>query len=188
MIANKILWLDAITFMTVHSSKALNFQAKCLWLGMGGSISISDDDAESGDLKEERRLFYVRDHSCHETSCIFTYALGPDTIWTGFWIVGASRFLEEVEANCIQSQQTVWAPRYAVEAFRKRGDFLEVGIRWYSKKRTRSIKSGQGRVKLHNGRVLTLRPSNTNNLQAQATRGASEILVLRKVQNWNRRN
>jgi len=182
MIATKI-WTDAITLMTVHSSKGLEFK-QVFVVGMEEDLFPSQMMMQSReDLEEERRLFYV---ATTRANGQVVFHLRPDQITDldGFWIVSRVDFLEEVEANCIKVNKRM-STRDMPGAFRSEGLPWRLGIRWYQKN-GQSINRSAGLS--FTRRVLTLSLSNTNNLQAQQLVGASDKFGFGKVQkNWNRR-
>jgi DNA helicase-2/ATP-dependent DNA helicase PcrA len=151
---------DAITLMTVHSSKGLEFK-QVFVVGMEEDLFPSQMMMQSReDLEEERRLFYVATTRAMD-KLYFTYAL---TRYRFGRLLNCepSRFLEEVEANCIKVNKRM-STRDMPGAFRSEG--LPGGSGFVGIKKT-TVNQPVSRVKLHTPSP-DFKPSNTNNLQAQ---------------------
>lgn len=151
---------DAITLMTIHSSKGLEFK-QVFVVGMEEDLFPSQMMMQSReDLEEERRLFYVATTRAMD-KLYFTYAL---TRYRFGRLLNCepSRFLEEVEANCIKVNKRL-STRDMPGAFRSEG--LPGGSGFIGIKKTPNSQP-VSRVKLHTPSP-DFKPSNTNNLQAQ---------------------
>jgi len=151
---------DAITLMTVHSSKGLEFK-QVFVVGLEEDLFPSQMMMQSReDLEEERRLFYVAATRAMD-KLYFTYAL---TRYRFGRLLNCepSRFLEEVEANCIKVNKRM-STRDMPGAFRSEG--LTGGSGFIGIKKN-PISQPVSRIKLHTPSP-DFKPSNTNNLQAQ---------------------
>ena len=151
---------DAITLMTVHSSKGLEFK-QVFVVGMEEDLFPSQMMMQSReDLEEERRLFYVATTRAMD-KLYFTYAL---TRYRFGRLLNCepSRFLEEVEANCIKINKRM-STRDMPGAFRSEG--LPGGSGFIGIKK-KPISQPVSSIKLHTPSP-DFKPSNTNNLQAQ---------------------
>lgn len=156
---------DAITLMTIHSSKGLEFK-QVFVVGMEEDLFPSQMMMQSReDLEEERRLFYVATTRAME-KLYLTYAL---TRYRFGRLLNCepSRFLEEVDPNCIKVSKKLSATREMPGAFRREGlpgSSAErpgfIGI----KKKPESRVPAQ--MKIHTPSP-DFKPSNTNNLQAE---------------------
>ncbi|UJP65524.1 ATP-dependent helicase [Mongoliitalea daihaiensis] len=148
---------DAVTLMTIHSSKGLEFK-QVFVVGMEEDLFPSQMMMQSReDLEEERRLFYVATTRAMDRLYL-TYAL---TRYRFGRLLNCepSRFLEEVDPNCIRVNKRFTAsPAGALrtESVEPRSGF--VGI-----KKNPSVRP------LTTAKVHTpspdFKPSNTNNLQ-----------------------
>ncbi|MBN3521657.1 UvrD-helicase domain-containing protein [Algoriphagus lutimaris] len=158
---------EAITLMTIHSSKGLEFK-QVFVVGLEEDLFPSQMMMQSReDLEEERRLFYVATTRAMD-KLYFTYAL---TRYRFGRLLNCepSRFLEEVDPNCIKINKRV-ASREMPGAFRRDG----------LPGRTSNTEAGSGFIgikKKPESRVPSsmkvhtpspdFKPSNTNNLRAE---------------------
>jgi len=150
---------DAITLMTIHSSKGLEFK-QVFVVGMEEDLFPSQMMMQSReDLEEERRLFYVASTRAMD-KLYYTYAL---TRYRFGRLLNCepSRFLEEVEPNCLKVNKRMTSKEMP-GAFRSEGlpgSSGFIGIR--KKPDARPVSA----MKLHTPSP-DFKPSNTNNLQA----------------------
>jgi ATP-dependent DNA helicase UvrD/PcrA len=96
---------DSVRLMTIHAAKGLEFP--CVFVtGLEDKTFPlrSPDDADSHDLDEERRLFYVAVTRAHE-ELVLTYAANR-RVWGQFTEMGASPFIEDLPKDGVE-----WASR-----------------------------------------------------------------------------
>ncbi len=151
---------DAITLMTIHSSKGLEFK-QVFVVGMEEDLFPSQMMMQSReDLEEERRLFYVASTRAME-KLYFTYAL---TRYRYGRLLNCepSRFLEEVDPNCLKINKRMTSKEMP-GAFRSEGLPGSSGFIGIKKKPEARPPST---MKLHTPSP-DFKPSNTNNLQAE---------------------
>ncbi|MEN2283764.1 UvrD-helicase domain-containing protein [Algoriphagus sp. SE2] len=151
---------EAITLMTIHSSKGLEFK-QVFVVGLEEDLFPSQMMMQSReDLEEERRLFYVATTRAMD-KLYFTYAL---TRYRFGRLLNCepSRFLEEVDPACIKVNKR-FASREMPGAFRKEGLSGSSGFIGINKKpETRRHST----MKVHTPSP-DFKPSNTNNLRAE---------------------
>ena len=154
---------DAITLMTIHSSKGLEFK-QVFVVGMEEDLFPSQMMMQSReDLEEERRLFYVATTRAMD-KLYFTYAL---TRYRYGRLLNCepSRFLEEVSPDCIKVSKKV-SSKEMPGAFRREGlpgtseSSGYIGIKKKPESRMPTA------MKLHTPSP-DFKPSNTNNLHAE---------------------
>lgn len=154
---------DAITLMTIHSSKGLEFK-QVFVVGMEEDLFPSQMMMQSReDLEEERRLFYVATTRAMD-KLYFTYAL---TRYRFGRLLNCepSRFIEEVDGACIKVNKRM-ATKEMPGAFRAgglpgtTGSSGFIGIKKKPESRVAST------MKIHTPSP-DFKPSNTNNLQAE---------------------
>lgn len=154
---------DAITLMTIHASKGLEFR-QVFVVGMEEDLFPSQMMMQSReDLEEERRLFYVAATRAMD-KLYFTYAL---TRYRFGRLLNCepSRFIEEVNPDCIKVNKRMTS-RDMPGAFRKEGlpgagdppGFMGIKRKPQAKPATT--------MQLHTPSP-DFKPSNTNNLQAE---------------------
>ncbi|MDO8965405.1 ATP-dependent helicase [Algoriphagus sp.] len=150
---------DAITLMTIHSSKGLEFR-QVFVVGMEEDLFPSQMMMQSReDLEEERRLFYVATTRAMD-KLYLTYALSRYRFGR-LLNCEPSRFLEEVDQNMIKVNKRM-SSKDMPGALRKEGlpgagEF--VGIKRQPESRQPS------QLKIHTPSP-DFKPSNTNNLKA----------------------
>ncbi len=147
---------DAVTLMTIHSSKGLEFK-QVFVVGMEEDLFPSQMMMQSReDLEEERRLFYVASTRAME-KLYLTYAL---TRYRFGRLLNCepSRFLEEVDPDCIKvNTRTSTAPAGALRSEYSEGRSGFVGIK---KAAVRPMTT----AKVHTPSP-DFKPSNTNGLE-----------------------
>ncbi|UZD22075.1 exodeoxyribonuclease V subunit gamma [Algoriphagus halophytocola] len=154
---------DAITLMTIHSSKGLEFK-QVFVVGMEEDLFPSQMMMQSReDLEEERRLFYVATTRAMD-KLYFSYAL---TRYRYGRLLNCepSRFLEEVNPDCIKVNKKV-AAKDMPGAFRREGlpgSSESTGFIGIKKKPASRMPT---QMKVHTPSP-DFKPSNTNNLQAE---------------------
>ncbi|EAZ81318.1 ATP-dependent helicase [Algoriphagus machipongonensis] len=151
---------EAITLMTIHSSKGLEFK-QVFVVGLEEDLFPSQMMMQSReDLEEERRLFYVATTRAMD-KLYFTYAL---TRYRFGRLLNCepSRFLEEVDPACIKVNKRV-ASKEMSGAFRKEGPPGGSGFIGIKKKQERRAPT---QMKVHTPSP-DFKPSNTNNLKAE---------------------
>lgn len=151
---------EAITLMTIHSSKGLEFK-QVFVVGLEEDLFPSQMMMQSReDLEEERRLFYVATTRAMD-KLYFTYAL---TRYRFGRLLNCepSRFLEEVDPNCIRVNKRM-ATREMPGALRKEGLPGSSGFIGIKKKPETRVPAG---MKVHTPSP-DFKPSNTNNLRAE---------------------
>jgi DNA helicase-2/ATP-dependent DNA helicase PcrA len=150
---------DAITLMTIHSSKGLEFK-QVFVVGLEEDLFPSQMMMQSReDLEEERRLFYVASTRAMD-KLYYTYAL---TRYRFGRLLNCepSRFLEEVDPNCLKIKKRMTSKEMP-GAFRSQGLPGSSGFIGIKKKpEARPVSA----MKLHTPSP-DFKPSNTNNLQA----------------------
>jgi len=147
---------DAVTLMTIHSSKGLEFK-QVFVVGMEEDLFPSQMMMQSReDLEEERRLFYVATTRAME-KLYLTYAL---TRYRFGRLLNCepSRFLEEVDPACIRVNKRL-APALS-GAFRNESTEGKSGFIGIKKPANRPMTT----AKIHTPSP-DFKPSNTNNLQ-----------------------
>lgn len=152
---------DAITLMTIHSSKGLEFK-QVFVVGMEEDLFPSQMMMQSReDLEEERRLFYVATTRAMD-KLYLTYAL---TRYRFGRLLNCepSRFLEEVNAACVKINKRM-TTREMPGALRKEGLPGSTGGFIGIKKKPESRVSPT--MKVHTPSP-DFKPSNTNNLQTE---------------------
>jgi DNA helicase-2/ATP-dependent DNA helicase PcrA len=147
---------DAVTLMTIHSSKGLEFK-QVFVVGMEEDLFPSQMMMQSReDLEEERRLFYVASTRAME-KLYLTYAL---TRYRFGRLLNCepSRFLEEVDPDCIKvnKRMTTAFPG----AFRDENSEGKSGFIGLKKPATRPMTT----AKIHTPSP-DFKPSNTQNLK-----------------------
>ena len=152
---------DAITLMTIHSSKGLEFK-QVFVVGLEEDLFPSQMMMQSReDLEEERRLFYVATTRAME-KLYLTYALSRYRF--GLRLnCEPSRFLEEVDPKTLKVNKRMSATREFPGALRKEGlpgSQGFVGIKKQPEARAPI------QLKIHTPSP-DFKPSNTNNLQAE---------------------
>jgi DNA helicase II / ATP-dependent DNA helicase PcrA len=151
---------DAITLMTIHSSKGLEFK-QVFVVGLEEDLFPSQMMMQSReDLEEERRLFYVATTRAMD-KLYLTYALSRYRFGR-LLNCEPSRFLEEVDPSTIKVNKRMSAPREFPGALRKEGlpgSQGFIGIKKQPEART------PVQMKIHTPSP-DFKPSNTNNLQA----------------------
>ncbi|MFL0682137.1 MAG: ATP-dependent helicase [Algoriphagus aquaeductus] len=151
---------DAITLMTIHSSKGLEFK-QVFVVGMEEDLFPSQMMMQSReDLEEERRLFYVASTRAME-KLYLTYAL---TRYRFGRLLNCepSRFLEEVDPSTIKVNKRMTATREMPGALRREGLPGSQGFIGIKKQPETRVAST---LKIHTPSP-DFKPSNTNNLQA----------------------
>lgn len=147
---------DAVTLMTIHSSKGLEFK-QVFVVGMEEDLFPSQMMMQSReDLEEERRLFYVASTRAMD-KLYLTYAL---TRYRYGRLLNCepSRFLEEVDPACIRvNKRMTAAPSGALRNEGSEGRNGFIGI-----KKNPSMRP-QTTAKVHTPSP-DFKPSNTNNL------------------------
>ena len=150
---------DAVTLMTIHSSKGLEFK-QVFVVGMEEDLFPSQMMMQSReDLEEERRLFYVASTRAMD-KLYLTYAL---TRYRFGRLLNCepSRFLEEVDPMCIRvNKRMTSALSGALRNESSEGKSGFVGIKNQSQRPMTT-------AKIHTPSP-DFKPSNTNNLQAGA--------------------
>ncbi|MCH6197989.1 UvrD-helicase domain-containing protein [Aquiflexum sp. LQ15W] len=150
---------DAVTLMTIHSSKGLEFK-QVFVVGMEEDLFPSQMMMQSReDLEEERRLFYVASTRAMD-KLYLTYAL---TRYRFGRLLNCepSRFLEEVDPMCIKvNKRMTSALSGALRNESSEGKSGFVGIKNQSQRPMTT-------AKIHTPSP-DFKPSNTNNLQAGA--------------------
>lgn len=150
---------DAVTLMTIHSSKGLEFK-QVFVVGMEEDLFPSQMMMQSReDLEEERRLFYVASTRAMD-KLYLTYAL---TRYRFGRLLNCepSRFLEEVDPMCIKvNKRMTSALAGALRNESSEGKSGFVGIKNQSQRPMTT-------AKIHTPSP-DFKPSNTNNLQAGA--------------------
>lgn len=152
---------DSVTLMTIHSSKGLEFN-QVFVVGMEEDLFPSQMMMQSReDLEEERRLFYVATTRAME-KLYLTYAL---TRYRFGRLLNCepSRFLEEVNPNCIKVSKKKSTTREMPGALRKEGLPGSSGFIGIKKKPETRVAST---LKVHTPSP-DFKPSNTNNLQVE---------------------
>jgi DNA helicase-2/ATP-dependent DNA helicase PcrA len=150
---------DAITLMTIHSSKGLEFK-QVFVVGMEEDLFPSQMMMQSReDLEEERRLFYVATTRAME-KLYLTYAL---TRYRFGKLLNCepSRFLEEVNPDTIKVNKRMAASRELPGALRREGLPGSQGFIGIKKQPETRISPN---LKVHTPSP-DFKPSNTNNLQ-----------------------
>lgn len=154
---------DAVTMMTIHSSKGLEFK-EVFVVGMEEDLFPSQMMMQSReDLEEERRLFYVAATRAMD-KLYFTYAL---TRYRYGRLLNCepSRFIEEVDQDYIKVNKRLTTQDMS-GAFRREGlpgSSSSTGFIGIKKRpETRSAST----MKIHTPSA-DFKPSNTNNLQAE---------------------
>lgn len=151
---------DAITLMTIHSSKGLEFK-QVFVVGMEEDLFPSQMMMQSReDLEEERRLFYVATTRAME-KLYLTYALSRYRFGR-LLNCEPSRFLEEVDQSKIKVNKRM-SSREMPGALRKEGLPGTAGFIGI-KKQPESRQPSQ--LKIHTPSP-DFKPSNTNNLKAE---------------------
>jgi DNA helicase II / ATP-dependent DNA helicase PcrA len=147
---------DAVTLMTIHSSKGLEFK-QVFVVGMEEDLFPSQMMMQSReDLEEERRLFYVATTRAME-KLYLTYAL---TRYRFGRLLNCepSRFLEEVDPDCIKINKrmaTSFSGLFREESSEGRSGFIGLKKPAIRPSTTAKIHTPSPDFK----------PSNTNNLQ-----------------------
>jgi DNA helicase II / ATP-dependent DNA helicase PcrA len=147
---------DAVTLMTIHSSKGLEFK-QVFVVGMEEDLFPSQMMMQSReDLEEERRLFYVATTRAME-KLYLTYAL---TRYRFGRLLNCepSRFLEEVDPDCIKVNKrmaTSFSGLFREESSEGRSGFIGLKKPAIRPSTTAKIHTPSPDFK----------PSNTNNLQ-----------------------
>ena len=147
---------DAVTLMTIHSSKGLEFK-QVFVVGMEEDLFPSQMMMQSReDLEEERRLFYVATTRAME-KLYLTYAL---TRYRFGRLLNCepSRFLEEVDPACIKVNKrmtTSFSGAFREESSEGRSGFI--GLK-------KPAAQPSTTAKIHTPSP-DFKPSNTNNLQ-----------------------
>ncbi|SDD79472.1 DNA helicase-2 / ATP-dependent DNA helicase PcrA [Algoriphagus faecimaris] len=152
---------DAITLMTIHSSKGLEFK-QVFVVGMEEDLFPSQMMMQSReDLEEERRLFYVASTRAMD-KLYLTYAL---TRYRFGRLLNCepSRFLEEVDPATIKVNKRMSATREMPGAMRKEGLPGSSGFIGLKKKPESRVPT---QMKIHTPSP-DFKPSNTNNLKAE---------------------
>ncbi|SMD43482.1 DNA helicase-2 / ATP-dependent DNA helicase PcrA [Aquiflexum balticum DSM 16537] len=148
---------DAVTLMTIHSSKGLEFK-QVFVVGMEEDLFPSQMMMQSReDLEEERRLFYVASTRAME-KLYLTYAT---TRYRFGRLLNCepSRFLEEVDPMCIRVNKKLSASMAG--AFRNESSEGRSGFVGLQKPNVRPMTT----AKVHTPSP-DFKPSNTNNLAA----------------------
>jgi DNA helicase-2/ATP-dependent DNA helicase PcrA len=148
---------DAVTLMTIHSSKGLEFK-QVFVVGMEEDLFPSQMMMQSReDLEEERRLFYVASTRAME-KLYLTYAT---TRYRFGRLLNCepSRFLEEVDPMCIRINKKLSSSMAG--AFRNEGSEGRSGFVGLQKPNVRPMTT----AKVHTPSP-DFKPSNTNNLAA----------------------
>lgn len=146
---------DAVTLMTIHSSKGLEFK-QVFVVGMEEDLFPSQMMMQSReDLEEERRLFYVASTRAME-KLYLTYAT---TRYRFGRLLNCepSRFLEEVDPMCIRVNKKLSSSMAG--AFRNEGSEGRSGFVGLKKPSVRPMTT----AKVHTPSP-DFKPSNTNNL------------------------
>lgn len=148
---------DAVTLMTIHSSKGLEFK-QVFVVGMEEDLFPSQMMMQSReDLEEERRLFYVATTRAMDRLYL-TYAL---TRYRFGRLLNCepSRFLEEIDPSCIRVNKRFTASpagSLRTESVEPRSGFIGI-------KKNPSVRP-MTTAKVHTPSP-DFKPSNTNNLQ-----------------------
>ncbi|GHB45753.1 ATP-dependent helicase [Mongoliitalea lutea] len=148
---------DAVTLMTIHSSKGLEFK-QVFVVGMEEDLFPSQMMMQSReDLEEERRLFYVATTRAMDRLYL-TYAL---TRYRFGRLLNCepSRFLEEIDSGCIRVNKRFTASpagSLRTESVEPRSGFIGI-------KKNPSVRP-MTTAKVHTPSP-DFKPSNTNNLQ-----------------------
>ncbi|MGY6523615.1 MAG: ATP-dependent helicase [Mongoliitalea sp.] len=148
---------DAVTLMTIHSSKGLEFK-QVFVVGMEEDLFPSQMMMQSReDLEEERRLFYVATTRAMDRLYL-TYAL---TRYRFGRLLNCepSRFLEEIDPGCIRVNKRFTASpsgSLRTESIEPRSGFIGI-------KKNPSVRP-MTTAKVHTPSP-DFKPSNTNNLQ-----------------------
>lgn len=153
---------DAITLMTIHSSKGLEFK-QVFVVGMEEDLFPSQMMMQSReDLEEERRLFYVATTRAMD-KLYFTYAL---TRYRFGRLLNCepSRFIEEVDGACIKVNKRM-ATKEMPGAFRREGLPGTTGSSGFIGIKKKPESRVASTMKIHTPSP-DFKPSNTNNLQA----------------------
>ncbi len=154
---------DAITVMTIHSSKGLEFK-QVFVVGMEEDLFPSQMMMQSReDLEEERRLFYVATTRAKE-KLYLSYAV---TRYRFGRLLNCepSRFLEEVDPRCIKVNKKA-SSRDMPGAFRKEGLPGSEGRAGFVGIKRKPQTRMPAKKKIHTPSP-DFKPSNTNNLQAE---------------------
>ena len=113
-----------VSLMTVHASKGLEFRHVHI-VGLEEQLFPSQMAMESrSELEEERRLFYVA-LTRAETTCTLSYALTRFK-WGQLMQGEPSRFLEEIDEDCIVHPQQAPASRGPVDFAQARSRFQKM--------------------------------------------------------------
>jgi len=150
---------DAITLMTIHASKGLEFK-QVFVVGMEEDLFPSQMMMQSReDLEEERRLFYVASTRAMD-KLYLSYAL---TRYRFGRLLNCepSRFLEEVNPAMLKVNKRMSATRELPEAFRKEGPPGGAGFIGIKKQPETRLPSS---MHVHTPNP-DFKPSNTNALQ-----------------------
>ena len=106
----------AVTLMTIHASKGLEFPVVCI-VGLEEDLfPIGGRDGEETDIEEERRLFYVAITRAQKelvfSSCQVRYRFGDETVQL------RSRFLDEVDPGVVRTETgaTIRQQQYRFES------------------------------------------------------------------------
>jgi DNA helicase-2/ATP-dependent DNA helicase PcrA len=154
---------DAVTMMTVHSSKGLEFK-QVFVVGMEEDLFPSQMMMQSReDLEEERRLFYVAaTRAMHKL--YFTYAL---TRYRYGRLLNCepSRFIEEVDPDFIKVNKRMTTQDMS-GAFRREGLPGSSSASGFVGIKKRPETRAASTMKIHTPSA-DFKPSNTNNLQAE---------------------
>ncbi len=153
---------DAITLMTIHSSKGLEFK-QVFVVGMEEDLFPSQMMMQSReDLEEERRLFYVATTRAME-KLYLSYAL---TRYRFGRLLNCepSRFLEEIDGSRLKVNKKMTATREMPGALRREG--LPGSQGFIGIKKTQPETRQPVQMKIHTPSP-DFKPSNTNNLQAE---------------------
>ncbi|MGY6560225.1 MAG: ATP-dependent helicase [Nitritalea sp.] len=150
---------DAITMMTIHASKGLEFK-QVFVVGLEEDLFPSQMMMQSReDLEEERRLFYVATTRAMD-KLYLTYALTRYR-YGRLLQCEPSRFLDEIDPNCLQvSKRASTAPMGAL-----RGEGLgSEGQNGYVGLKKKPLQRSGTTAKLHTPSP-DFKPSNTQQLQ-----------------------
>jgi len=115
---------NKVNLMTVHAAKGLEFKHVHI-VGLEEQLFPSQMAMESrAELEEERRLFYVALTRAEET-CTLSYALTRFK-WGQVMQGDPSRFLEEIDEDCITLPQTAPTSRSPVDFAQARSQFRQM--------------------------------------------------------------
>jgi len=115
---------NKVNLMTVHAAKGLEFKHVHI-VGLEEQLFPSQMAMESrAELEEERRLFYVALTRAEET-CTLSYALTRFK-WGQVMQGDPSRFLEEIDEDCITLPQTASTSRSPVDFAQARSQFRQM--------------------------------------------------------------